>query len=412
MILESETATQPQALAQIAENPEAKKQVLDTLKQYMALAREARVTGLAEIPEVRQQLELTEMEIIALSYEKKLKTDAGKPNDPGPPLGWVQVSEEQLKKFWEKPGNDMKFEKFMKVLEAQNKTKQKIPAEQLNSIKEQWAKAMIAAQLGREIGIEKDPKVRLQLEFQKARILASEYGERHRKELEVSKEEIAEYVKAHPELDPAAKRTKAEEVLQRAKAGEDFAKLANEFSEDPGNKDPESGNMKGGLYEGIKRGMFVPQFEAAALALEPGQVSQNLVESNYGYHIIKLENKGTTKGKDGNDEETYNVRHILFMTMAQDPANPMAQPVPMAKKAEQEAQQAKIKKFLEDIYKRNPINLPAPEEIKIEVPEIPEDEMMPGMQGLPPGMKMGDPKQMPPPPGVKTEAPKPAAKKK
>ncbi len=101
------------------------------------------------------------------------------------------------------------------------------------------------------------------------------------------------YIAEHPELDPKDKKSKAEEVLQRAKSGEDFTKLAQEFSEDPGSKD------KGGLYESVKPGQMLPEFEQAALALEPGQLAPSPVETQYGYHIIKLEKKGWLKGLSG-----------------------------------------------------------------------------------------------------------------
>ena len=81
----------------------------------------------------------------------------------------------------------------------------------------------------------------------------------------------------------AAKRKKAEEVLKRARAGEDFAKLAKEYSEDPGSKD------KGGEYQ-FARGQMVPQFEAAAFSLQTNQIS-DIVTTQYGYHIIKLSEK-------------------------------------------------------------------------------------------------------------------------
>ncbi len=81
----------------------------------------------------------------------------------------------------------------------------------------------------------------------------------------------------------AAKHKKAEEVLKRARAGEDFAKLAKEFSEDPGSKD------KGGEYT-FPRGQMVPEFEKTAFALKTNEVS-DIVTTQFGYHIIKLSEK-------------------------------------------------------------------------------------------------------------------------
>lgn len=81
----------------------------------------------------------------------------------------------------------------------------------------------------------------------------------------------------------AAKRKKAEDLLKRAKAGEDFAQLAKDNSEDPGSKDT------GGEYT-FPRGKMVPEFESAAFSLQTNQVSE-IVTTQFGYHIIKLNEK-------------------------------------------------------------------------------------------------------------------------
>jgi peptidyl-prolyl cis-trans isomerase D len=84
--------------------------------------------------------------------------------------------------------------------------------------------------------------------------------------------------------DEAAVRTQAESILQQVKAGGDFAELAKKFSEDPGSRD------KGGDLDYFSRGRMVPDFETAAFALQPGQVS-DLVRTQFGIHIIKLVDK-------------------------------------------------------------------------------------------------------------------------
>ena len=73
----------------------------------------------------------------------------------------------------------------------------------------------------------------------------------------------------------------AEEVLKRARAGEDFSELARTYSEDPGSKE------NGGLYENFKRGEMVKPFEDASFTVPIGDVS-DIVETRYGYHIIKV----------------------------------------------------------------------------------------------------------------------------
>jgi peptidyl-prolyl cis-trans isomerase D len=81
--------------------------------------------------------------------------------------------------------------------------------------------------------------------------------------------------------DEAAVRKQAEAVLKRAKAGEDFAKLANAHTEE------EIGRTRGGDLDFFGRGQMAPEFEEAAFALQPGQVS-DLVQTSFGLHIIKV----------------------------------------------------------------------------------------------------------------------------
>ena len=79
-------------------------------------------------------------------------------------------------------------------------------------------------------------------------------------------------------------RTKAEGVLKELKAGGDFAKLAEKYSDDPGSA------KSGGDLGWIGRGRTVPEFEKVAFSLGKGQTS-DLVKSSYGFHIIHVEDK-------------------------------------------------------------------------------------------------------------------------
>ena len=83
--------------------------------------------------------------------------------------------------------------------------------------------------------------------------------------------------------DEAAVKKLAETVLAKVKAGEDFAKLAKQYSED-GSKD------NGGDLDYFGRGAMVKEFEDAAFSLTPGQTS-GLVKSPFGFHIIKTVDK-------------------------------------------------------------------------------------------------------------------------
>ena len=82
-----------------------------------------------------------------------------------------------------------------------------------------------------------------------------------------------------------------EDVLKRARAGEDFIKLASEYSEDPGSKN------NGGLYADFPRGRMVQAFEDASFTLPVGTISDP-VETPYGYHIIKIVDRKQGKTVD------------------------------------------------------------------------------------------------------------------
>src|SRR5439155_884122 len=77
-------------------------------------------------------------------------------------------------------------------------------------------------------------------------------------------------------------RAKVADVIRRAKAGEDFAKLAKEASEDPGSA------SKGGDLGWVGAGELVPQFEQALFALKKGEMSPVPVRSPFGFHAIRV----------------------------------------------------------------------------------------------------------------------------
>jgi len=78
-----------------------------------------------------------------------------------------------------------------------------------------------------------------------------------------------------------AKRKEIDDLLKRARAGEDFMALARENSEDPSTKD------SGGELPAFSHGEMLPEFDAAAFSLTNNQIS-DVVTTKYGFHIIKL----------------------------------------------------------------------------------------------------------------------------
>ncbi len=82
--------------------------------------------------------------------------------------------------------------------------------------------------------------------------------------------------------DDAAVKAKAESILKRAQSGEDFAKLATEFSQDPGSA------QKGGDLGWADRKAYVAPFADAAFGMKEGEI-KGPVKTQFGYHILKLE---------------------------------------------------------------------------------------------------------------------------
>ncbi|MFA7314763.1 MAG: peptidylprolyl isomerase [Candidatus Magasanikbacteria bacterium] len=124
---------------------------------------------------------------------------------------------------------------------------------------------------------------------------------------ELEKKISEKYSADHPADSSAndAVRTQALEILQKIKDGADFAKMAKQYGSD-GTKD------QGGDLGWFSRGQMVPEFENAAFSLKKGELDADLVKTQYGYHILQVTNKRTTKDADGKDVEEVQARHILF----------------------------------------------------------------------------------------------------
>lgn len=127
---------------------------------------------------------------------------------------------------------------------------------------------------------------------------------------EAEPREYSEEEKAEIEEQNRENRKLAEEVLQRALAGEDFAALAGEKSQDPGSA------AQGGSLGEIKRGETVAEFDEVIFdKAEAGRIYPELVETEFGYHIIRVDE--LKQDEEGNDVAVAS--HVLLMKMPDAP---------------------------------------------------------------------------------------------
>jgi parvulin-like peptidyl-prolyl isomerase len=337
LLLTDVSKTNPTLLKKLADDPQLKRQQIESLKQLLAYATQAQKDGLADDPVNKQELENIRAEILALNYDREV--NKGKLGLP--PLGSIPTTE--VEQWLAGAQRESEFEKFletkMAILKESDPTMldRKITDEERAQARDIFARTRIYL-AAYESELKKGTfakefveRANLQVKLQQAQFLARLYSERVADKNEVTDTEIASYIAAHPELDTAPKRAFAQKILDRAKAGEDFAKLANEFSQDPGNKGLD-GKLNGGLYQNVPKGRMISVFENAALALKPGEISPELVETDYGFHIIKLDRKfEAVKDKAGRAQgaETYDVRHMLISTGVKNSEDPNAREVPV-----------------------------------------------------------------------------------
>jgi peptidyl-prolyl cis-trans isomerase C len=165
--------------------------------------------------------------------------------------------------------------------------------------------ARVLSDIAKKKGFDKRPEIGEQVELLTDDFLASQFLKAEAGNLQASEGDVKLYYKAHkdeyktPEVvrvrhilikidnptnssDVQRARERAEGILKRIKAGEDFAKLASEFSDDSGSK------ANGGDLGFIPRGKVLPAIDNAVFSLKPGEVS-DLVKTPYGFEIMKVE---------------------------------------------------------------------------------------------------------------------------
>lgn len=172
----------------------------------------------------------------------------------------------------------------------------------------------LLAQAARQDGLDQDPDFQKQMEFLELQALRNAYlsqkiGDAISDEdlqaaydAEFADFEGAEEVNARHIL--VKEKAEAEELIKELDGGADFAELAREKSTGPSG--PNGGDL--GFFG---RGQMVPPFDEAVFALDPGTYTKEPVETQFGWHVIKLEGKRKQE-KPALEEVANGLRQQLF----------------------------------------------------------------------------------------------------
>ncbi len=332
--------------------PAFQKKQFENLREMFAIACQAGKEGMTEEPDLAEMLRFLMIEITARGYDRTMYKTSDSTR-------YQWIADTQIDGFYNDSQNLSDFESFRSLARRMNPETTGDEAE----MRRDFANIVIAYRESLRRANELPAAFREGTDFAvrigQSQFLFRQYTERVlNPKTRVADTEIDAYIAARPQYSTTAKKALAERILKRAQAGGNFAVLARTYSNDPGSR------AAGGRYANVELGKFVPEFEKAALALAPGDITPQIVESSFGFHIIKLERKGETRDANGDLKFTFDVRHILISTMVKDPSSPAAAEVPMRDFVRTKLEDEREMNLVAAIIAANPVTIagemPAP----------------------------------------------------
>jgi peptidyl-prolyl cis-trans isomerase C len=195
-----------------------------------------------------------------------------------------------------------RFDAMNKELTAQG---QPDTAERKAAVKEELINREVLAQAAQRRGLDKNPDIQAQMEMARQAVLVRALFENEVKSNPVTDAELQkqyeqfkgsmgtnEYKVRHILVD---KEEEAKQVIAELNRGGDFAKLAKEKSKDPGSKD------NGGDLDWGPAARYVKPFADAVTSLPKGQTTTAPVKTDFGYHVIRVEDVRQLKVPEFND---------------------------------------------------------------------------------------------------------------
>jgi peptidyl-prolyl cis-trans isomerase C len=175
---------------------------------------------------------------------------------------------------------------------------QQMPIEQIYPLLlDQMVNGMVVAEAGRKEKLDQDPEVKRRLAHYEDQLIQQAYI--HREVEKASSEDklkarYADYVKNYKPKEEVsarhilvAKEDEAKAVIKELDKGADFAELAKKHSTDPA-------GQNGGELGFFSRDDMVPEFSEAAFKLKKGEYTKEPVKTQFGWHVIKVEDRRTT----------------------------------------------------------------------------------------------------------------------